>query len=485
MSISLRAEGLSYRYPQHGLGLQDIDLLAAPGETWVITGPSGCGKSTLARCLAGLIPHLYRGEMRGQVWVGDLRTDQAEMWQIAERVGLMFQNPAVQSVASTVEEEVAFGLENLGLPAKEIESRITSSLQRFGLTGLGERSPQTLSGGEQQRLMLAATLARQTGALVLDEPLSMLDTAAATQLVADLADLRAQGGTVVVCEHRDAYFHGGAIHRYAMAGGHRAENPSLEAGTEQAQVLPPLYQRQVEIAIRGLELGHGERRLFEGLDLQLPGGEVVALVGRNGVGKTTLLRACAGLHPYTGQIAAADGTRPDLGLMFQNPDWQLFNPTVEMEMRYRLAHPDDAMYDWALQALGLAPYEQTPPLLLSEGEKKRLALAILLMRQPRHGLLLDEPTLGQDDGHRAIVGGAARALAQAGYVVVAATHDLDWVARYVDRLILLGDGRVLDDGPVAEVLGHAAAWCEAGLLVPPWLREGSRPAAPAADSPAL
>ena len=206
MSIALRAEGLSYAYPQHGLGLQDIDLRAAPGETWVITGPSGCGKSTLARCLAGLIPHLYRGQMRGQVWVGDLRTDRAELWQLAERVGLLFQNPALQSLASTVEEEVAFGLENLGLPADEIESRIASGLQRFGLADFRERSPQTLSGGEQQRLMLAATLARQTGALVLDEPLSMLDTTAATQLVADLADLGAQGSTVVVCEHRDAYF---------------------------------------------------------------------------------------------------------------------------------------------------------------------------------------------------------------------------------------------------------------------------------------
>ena len=181
-----------------------------------------------------------------------------------------------------------------------------------------------------------------------------------------------------------------------------------------------------------------------------------------------------------GSIAATDGTRPDLGLMFQNPDWQLFNPTVALEMRYRLPHPDAAVYDWALQALGLAPYEHTPPLLLSEGEKEALGPGYPAHAPARHGMLLDEPTLGQDDGHRAIMGGAARALAQAGYIVVAATHDLDWVARYVDRLILLGDGRVLDDGPVAEVLGHATAWREAGLLVPPWLREGNRPAASAA-----
>lgn len=246
-----------------------------------------------------------------------------------------------------------------------------------------------------------------------------------------------------------------------MPGGHRPDDPP--------HLPSPPFSRQAEIAIRGLELGHGERKLFDGLDLRLHGGELVALVGRNGVGKTTLLRALAGLHSCGGQIVAADGAQPDLGLMFQNPDWQLFNPTVGLEMRYRLSHPDCAMYDWALQALGLAPYEHIPPLLLSEGEKKRLALAILLMRQPRHGLLLDEPTLGQDDGHRAIMGGAARALAQAGYIVVAATHDLDWVANYVDRLILLGAGGVLDDGPVAEVLGHTAAWCEAGLLVPAWL----------------
>jgi len=469
MSIALRAEGLRYAYPQHGLGLQDIDLLAAPGETWVVTGPSGCGKSTLARCLTGLIPHLYRGQMHGQVWVGDLRTDQAELWQLTERVGLLFQNPALQSLASTVEEELAFGLENLGLPAAEIESRIESSLRQSGLAPLRERSPRTLSGGEQQRLMLAATLARRTEALVLDEPLSMLDTTAATQLVADLAHLGAQGGAVVVCEHRDTYFRDGHIRRYAMPGGHQPNRTSI----------PPLpYSRQAQIAIRGLELGHGEHTVFHGLNLQLHGGELVALVGRNGVGKTTLLRALAGLHPYGGHIEAADGMPPDLGLMFQNPDWQIFNPTVGLEIQYRLAQPNAATYDWALHALGLAPYEHIPPLLLSEGEKKRLALAILLMRQPRHGLLLDEPTLGQDDGHRAIMGGVARALAQAGYIVVVATHDLDWVARYVDRLILLGARGVLDEGPVAQVLGHGEAWRDAGLVVPAWLDANLRQAAP-------
>jgi len=462
MSIALRAEGLSYAYPQQGLGLAATDFAAAAGETWVVTGPSGCGKSTLARCLAGLIPHLYRGQMGGRVWVGDLRTDQAELWQLAERVGLVFQNPALQCLASTVEEELAFGLENLGLPRAEIASRIATGLERFGLAELAGRAPHTLSGGEQQRLMLAAALAREPGALVLDEPLSMLDSAAATQLVADLAALAAQGATVVVCEHRDAYFHGGAVRRYAMPG--RWSPADLPHP-------PPLpLTAEAEVLIQGLALGHGERRLFANLDLRLRGGEVVALVGRNGVGKTTLLRALAGLHPHGGRIAAADGARPELGLMFQNPDWQIFNPTVRDEMRYRLASPDEALYAWALQALGLGAYEQTPPLLLSEGEKKRLALAILLMRRPRHGVLLDEPTLGQDDGHRAIMGGAARALAGAGYVVIAATHDLDWASRYADRLILLGRGRVLDDGPTAEVLGHPAAWREAGLVVPPWLR---------------
>jgi energy-coupling factor transporter ATP-binding protein EcfA2 len=199
------------------------------------------------------------------------------------------------------------------------------------------------------------------------------------------------------------------------------------------------------------------------------GGQVVAVVGRNGVGKTTLLRALAGLQTYSGTVTV-DGGRPDLGLVFQNADLQLFNATVRDEILYRVPDPDMARYAWLLDVLGLSRYEDVPPLLLSEGEKKRVALATVLMRSPRHGLLLDEPSLGQDAVHKARLIHLARALAEAGQLVILTTHDLTLAAQ-ADRLLLLGSEGFVADGPPADVLRDGAAWTRLGLVVPDWIRE--------------
>jgi energy-coupling factor transport system ATP-binding protein len=200
------------------------------------------------------------------------------------------------------------------------------------------------------------------------------------------------------------------------------------------------------------------------------GGQVLAIVGRNGVGKTTLLRALAGLQEYSGAIAA-DGQRPDLGMVYQNPDLQLFNPTVRAEVLYRLEDPDLERYAWLMSALGLTAYEQTPPLLLSEGEKKRLALATILMRQPRHGILLDEPALGQDARHKDILARVSHALADAGRLVILATQDLGLAAR-ADRLLILGQDGLVADGPAQQVLRDMRPWSEVGLRIPEWVVSG-------------
>jgi energy-coupling factor transporter ATP-binding protein EcfA2 len=180
-----------------------------------------------------------------------------------------------------------------------------------------------------------------------------------------------------------------------------------------------------------------------------------------------LLRALAGLQKHTGTVAV-DGRRPDLALVFQNPDLQLFNATVRDEIPYHLPDPDASRYAWLLQALGLERYEQVPPLILSEGEKKRVALATALMRGPRHGLLLDEPALGQDAGHKGVLVRLIRALAEAGHLVIMTTHDLTLAAQ-ADRLLLLGVDGFVADGPPARVFRDRAAWDEIGLAVPSWV----------------
>jgi energy-coupling factor transport system ATP-binding protein len=193
-------------------------------------------------------------------------------------------------------------------------------------------------------------------------------------------------------------------------------------------------------------------------------------VGRNGVGKTTLLRSLAGMQKYDGSVnvvTSRDSQRPDLGMVFQNPDLQLFNASVRDEILYRLPNPDMAYYRWLIGALGLGPYENTPPLLLSEGEKKRLALGLVLMRQPKHGLLLDEPSLGQDHIHKTILMNILKTLADAGHLVIMTTHDLT-LASQADRLILLGTEGLIADGATETVLKDRSVWQKAGIILPDW-----------------
>jgi energy-coupling factor transporter ATP-binding protein EcfA2 len=463
MTSIVRAQEAAYRYPQHNHGLAPISLSIEPGERVLIAGPSGCGKSTLARCFTGLIPHLYRGTLEGEVWLDRLSTVDVPLWQLAEQAGLVFQNPAAQMLAHSVEEEVVFGLENLGLPRETIGERLEEALVRFGLEGMRHRSPQTLSGGEQQKLALAAITARQPRVLVLDEPLSMLDGTAAAELVAHLARLAASGTTVVVCEHREEYLSRIPALRTLRLGGM----------VPQEATVPKLHLRPAEVTaqrleVEGLTVSLGGQTVLRNLSFSAEMGQVVAVVGRNGVGKTTLLRAMVGLQRHGGSVRM-NGDRPDLGMVFQNADLQLFNATVREELLYRVPHPDMDLYGWLLAVLALDRYETVPPLLLSEGEKKRVALATVLMRRPRHGLLLDEPSLGQDVVHKAQLIRVARALAAAGQLVVLTTHDLTLAAQ-ADRLALLGPEGFVAHGPPAEVFCDDVAWASLGLSVPEWIR---------------
>lgn len=463
----LRANQISFRYPQEGHGLSPISLNVKPGQITLVTGPSGCGKSTLARCLMGLIPHLYHGEISGEVWLNGYRTDEVPMWQLAEKAGMVFQNPAAQMLAPTVEDEIIFGLENLGLAHDEITVRLETALTDFNLAHMRHRNPQTLSGGEQQQLALAAILARQPDALILDEPLSMLDTTAATELIAYLQKFAANGKALVMFEHRHEYLDGLPELRHIALDGKERETDFPSANLS--------AREKFKLNIDQLHVQLGKREVIQNLDLEINSGQIVAIVGRNGVGKTTLLRSLAGLQKHGGSIkintAHGDET-PNFGIAFQNPDLQMFNASVRDEMLYRLPNPDLNYFRWLISALGLERYENTPPLLLSEGEKKRVALGLVLMRQPAHGLLLDEPSLGQDQLHKTILIRLLRTLADAGQLVVMTTHDLT-LASHADRLILLGPGgEVIADGLSDAVLNDSSVWQKSGILLPDWFLRG-------------
>ena len=448
-SSVLQTQELAFRYPQDGRGLQPTNLEIGAGEVVLVSGPSGCGKSTLARCLTGLIPHLYRGELRGVVRLSGQRTDQTPLWKLAEHAGLVFQNPAAQMISPSVEDEILFGLENLGISRHEMRRRLEETLERFELVPFRQRAPQTLSGGEQQKLALAAITAREPEVLVLDEPLSMLDTRASVDLVALIESYVRSGKTAVIFEHRREYLQDLPDLRIININGTSA--PIVPSVPVNWRCEPcPEFQLQVE----DLSVELGAQAVIEDMNLSLQGGKIVALVGRIGVGKTTLLRSLAGLQRFTGTIRIQDshGSQPpDLGIVFQNPDLQLFNPNVQEEILYRLPSADLDLYVWLVNMLGLERYQRTPPLLLSEGEKRRVALATVLMRQPAHGILLDEPSLGQDDAHKAILIQLLRVLAAAGRLVIMATHDLE-LASQADHLLLMGPNGITAQGKPAELM---------------------------------
>ena len=458
--ILLIADNVAFRYPQQTESPPAHSLRVSEGDFLLVTGDSGAGKSTLMRCLAGLIPHLYNGEMRGEVWIDGLQTVSTPLWQLAEKAGLVFQNPATQMLTFTVEDEIIFGLENLGLPRVEITQRLESVLTRFNLHTMRRRNPQSLSGGEQQRLALAAIVARQPRVLLLDEPLSMLDTTAVAEFVAYLAAIAAAGTTVIVSEHRTAALtHVPNVQKLHINGnGTPPQIPTPELNTAPAHG---------SLCVRNLTVRYGQRTVLDKLALTVAAGETVAIVGRNGVGKTTLLRCIAGLQEHDGAIKVEEDAAA-FGIVFQNADLQLFNPTVREEILYRLPDADQTRYEWLLDLFNLRRYEEKPPLLLSEGEKKRVALAGIVMQLPRDGLLLDEPTLGQDAGHKRQLAALIRTLGQAGKMVLFTTHDLDLAAQ-ADRIVLLGTRGIVADGTPAEVFANREAWDEIGLLIPTWL----------------
>lgn len=507
--------GVSYRYPGRAEpALDGVDWRVPEGQFVVVAGPSGSGKSTLLRCLNGLVPHFSGGRFGGVVTVGGLDTRRHGPRELGRAVGFVFQDPEAQLVTNRVADELAFGMEQLGVPPLTMRKRVEEVLDLLGIAALRDRDVSTLSGGERQRVAVAAALALQPALLALDEPTSQLDPWAAEEVLAALTRLNDDLGlTIVLAEHRLERVAARAD-RFRFLPGDATEpldgSPRDVLAAMPAELVPPLAalgralgwdrlpltvregraavrvdgRRPASppvpapaagapvLALRGLSIGHGHP-VLRGVDLEVRPGELVALMGRNGSGKTTLLRAVAGFHrPTAGRIliggrdaagldAAERARDTGVGYVPQHPAALLFAETLRDELAFTLrqlrADRRTAVGrrgpdpDELLARLGLAGATDRNPRDLSGGERERAALAAVLVGDPRL-LLLDEPTRGLDEARKRALGDLLGGFRGEGAAVVLATHDIELVARIATRVVLLGGGGVVADGSPRDVL---------------------------------
>lgn len=463
--------------------LKDISLTVAEKECVLITGPSGCGKSTLARVLSGLIPHSIPASIRGEAYVDGFSVitpagEQDHVARISRRVGAVFQNPASQLFHLHVDDEVAFGPRNLGLPEERVAERVEWALNAVGLAGLSSCQPAHLSGGQKQRLALAAALAMQPQVLVLDEPTASLDVPGTQQLVATLQDLQQRLGiTIVLAEHRLAEV-AHLANRVVIMNQARiiAEGKLSEVFADRSTVRMLGLRRPVDIPsknwsslltpngrpaagarpliqLEGVSAGYNHQEVIRDVNLAFYPGEFAAIVGENGAGKSTLGLVAAGLlKPFQGNVSYTGRRRPrpglDVSLLFQNPSDQLLTNTVDEEVAF--APQNYGMFNTqkhqeVLSEADLVSLYDRSPNALSMGQQQRTALAACLSMRPAL-VILDEPTLGQDWGHLQRLMEFLQSLNRLGAAILLITHDYKLVYRYARRVILLEAGRIALDG---------------------------------------
>lgn len=488
---------VTYSYPgATEPAIRDATLAVADSEFSLVAGPSGGGKSTLLRLFNGLAPQFHGGAILGSVHVSGLDAIRTPTRQLSLVAGMVFQEPEAQSVAETVIEEVAFGLEQRAIPRTEMHRRADRLLAELGIEHLRNRRQQTLSGGERQRVAIAAVLAVEPRLLLLDEPTSQLDEDGARSLLSAIVALRQRGDlAVLVSEHRlDRLIE--VVDRVIQVEHGVVQSLTPEAALRTLHTLPVIAalflalglepqvhrrsaaprlpsdlivrQTQVhspgELLMRARDIGvaYGEHVALREATFDLHEGEIIALMGPNGSGKSSLFRAITGLtRPFAGEFtfpgsAAARPKSPRevtriAGFVPQDPSLALYRETVREEIAETLSHRtghrgDSAALNAALEQWGVAEFGHRNPRDISVGQQQRVAVAAMLAHRPPIWLL-DEPTRGADEAARAQLADRLRSHAASGGAAIVATHDVESAAHFATRVLTLSNGEVVSDLP--------------------------------------
>lgn len=545
--IAVRLDQVSFTYAGHQRpALQDVSLTMRRGEMVVVMGATGAGKTTLAKTLNRTVPAFQHGKLTGSVTVLGRTLTTETVAQLAGVVGFVSQDFEAQLFATNVVQELAFGMEQLTVPPAEMQRRIPAALAAVGLSGFERRDPTTLSGGEKQRLAIAATLALQPDILVFDEPTTDLDPIGKLEIFSVLRRMRGTGMTLLIIEHETAaaeaadrlvILHEGRLiaddaparllPQVEYLRVHGIRPPDLCAVASALSLDPvPRSVDEAEAAVRARlaprvvaagefrehrAAGTGDAapegpapiveardlvvtydtgmRAVDGVSLLIRPGEMVALIGQNGSGKTTLAKALNGLlRPIAGTVRLAgrdlrelslQEVAGDVGYVFQNPDHQLFAPTVIEEVAFgprNLGITGAALDDriqTALAAVGLVGCEAEDPFLLGKGQRQRLAVASLLALRPRL-LILDEPTTGLDYVEQLRMLELIATLHRQGMAILMITHSPWVVAEYAERGILMQGGRIRFDGPLRGLFAEEELLAASHFQAPEATRLGRR-----------
>lgn len=471
----------SFRFKNTGNNvLDDVSLSVKKGEVVLITGPSGCGKSTLALCIAGFSRTL--GSFEGTIDVDGKSALTDRVFETASRVGIVQQDPEGQLVALTVEDEVAFGPENLCYAPEEIEMRVEKGLRMAGASHLRNRSTNELSGGEKQKIALASMLAMDPKVLIFDEPTSNLDPVSTREIFDSIVSLKESSDlTIIVIEHKL-----GPILPYAdtlvtmdMGTIHSSGAPEkvlMDGGLKQLGIRIPHTKHHdvaapsrptngdVLIDVEGLCSGYGKKNVLRDLDFRGSEGEMICIMGKNGSGKTTFLQSIMGfVRPSSGKIRIGKDALQSkktssraraVGIVFQNPNHQIFEDTLKKEIEFapRNFGMDVPDAERMLSDFMLPTNLERSPHSLSFGQKRRLTIASVMAYNPKI-LILDEPFVGQDYTNATSLMGILEGLQRKDNLIMFVSHDPRMISRYCTRILFFEEGRIKYDGAPADVFG--------------------------------